>query len=188
MPAPPSSTAFAAYPPSLRSVAVFHGPLPSPPAGTSSFHLSESSEQLLDRKGEHSITLTGLVATAPRRITTSAGLDIASFRLATTQRRYDQNTHTWVDGSTNWYTVTAFRHLAANTYTSIQKGDRVIVTGTVRIRDWESGEKTGTSIDVDADAIGHDLNWGTSTLTRTPKTAPAAEPESTSPATVSRVK
>jgi single-strand DNA-binding protein len=134
------------------------------------------------------VTLTGIVATTPRRITTSDGLDIASFRLASTQRRYDQTMRQWVDAETNWYTVTAFRQLAINIYTSINKGDRVIVTGALRIRDWDNAGKTGTTIEVDADAIGHDLSWGSSNWSRTTSTAPAAEmpeqdTETTSPAT-----
>lgn len=114
------------------------------------------------------ITLTGLVATPPKHIVTSEGLQITSFRLASTQRRFDRGEQKWVDADTNWYTVTAFRSLAANAIGSILKGQRVVVTGRLRIRDWESGEKTGTTIEVDADALGHDLTFGTSVFTRTP--------------------
>ena len=112
------------------------------------------------------ITLTGLVATTPRKITTSEGLDIVSFRLASTPRRYDRGASRWVDGETNWYTITAFRALASNTAESIDKGQRVIVTGALRIREWENGERTGTSIEVEADAIGHNLTHGTTQFTR----------------------
>lgn len=112
------------------------------------------------------ITLTGLVATSPRHITTSEGLSITSFRLASNQRRFDRGQNAWVDGDTNWYTVTAFRQLGVHAASSIEKGQRVIVRGRVRIRDWESGEKNGTSIEIDADALGHDLSWGRATFTR----------------------
>jgi single-strand DNA-binding protein len=131
------------------------------------------------------ITLTGLVATPPKHIVTSEGLQITSFRLASTQRRYDKTQQSWVDADTNWYTVTAFRHLAANAIGSILKGQRVIVTGRLRIRDWVSGEKTGTTIEVDADSLGHDLTFGTSSFTRTPAaTASADTPESAEAAEV----
>lgn len=103
-----------------------------------------------------------------------AGLPITSFRLASTQRRFDRAQDKWVDADTNWYTVTAFRALATNAIGSILKGQRVIVTGRLRIRDWESGEKAGTTIEVDADSLGHDLLFGTSAFTRTPA-APAVE-------------
>jgi single-strand DNA-binding protein len=50
--------------------------------------------------------------------------------------------------------------------TSIEKGQRIVVVGTVRIRDWEAGEKTGTTIEITADSIGHDLNYGRAAFTR----------------------
>jgi single-strand DNA-binding protein len=117
------------------------------------------------------ITLTGLVATNPRHIVTTEGLAITSFRLASNQRRFDRTQNSWIDGDTNWYTVTAFRQLGAHVATSVDKGQRVIVTGRVRIRDWESGAKSGTTIEIDADAIGHDLTWGRATFTRSIITA-----------------
>ncbi|WP_108250934.1 single-stranded DNA-binding protein [Planctomonas deserti] len=112
------------------------------------------------------ITLTGFVATAPRHLVTGEGLPITSFRLASTQRRYDRRAAEWVDGETNWYTVTGFRQLAVHTAASVAKGDRVIVTGRLRIRDWSSGERSGTTIEVEAEALGHDLSWGTAAFTR----------------------
>lgn len=112
------------------------------------------------------ITLTGVVATTPRSLRTAEGLAITSFRLASAQRRRDRTTGTWSDGETNWYTVTCFRSLAENAARSVGKGERVVVSGRLRVRPWESGEKSGTSVEVDADAVGHDLAWGCSTFTR----------------------
>jgi single-strand DNA-binding protein len=113
------------------------------------------------------LLVTGLVATTPRHLTTSEGLAITSFRLASSQRRYDRATSRWVDGETNWYTVSAFRTLASNAAGSISKGDRVIVSGRLRIRDWENTDRSGTTVELEADALGHDLTWGTSVYTRT---------------------
>lgn len=112
------------------------------------------------------ITLTGLVATTPRHLTTAEGLAITSFRLASSQRRFDRATQRWVDGDTNWYTVTGFRALAENTAVSVNKGDRVIVTGKLRIRDWENTDRSGTTVEVEAETLGHDLLWGVSSYTR----------------------
>ena len=117
------------------------------------------------------ITLTGFVATVPNHLVTGEGLPITSFRLASTQRRFDRSRNLWVDNGTNWYTVTSFRQLAMNTNSSIKKGERVIVTGRLRIRDWTAGEKVGTSIEIDADSIGHDLTWGTASFTRSMSSA-----------------
>jgi single-strand DNA-binding protein len=117
------------------------------------------------------ISLTGLVATTPRHLTTSEGLAITSFRLASSQRRFDRATQKWVDGDTNWYTVSAFRGLASNAAGSLSKGERVIVTGRLRIRDWENTDRSGTTVEIEADSLGHDLTWGTSVYTRTPTIA-----------------
>jgi single-strand DNA-binding protein len=119
------------------------------------------------------ITLTGLVATQPKHLVTSEGLSITSFRLASTQRRFDRSQERWIDGDTNWYTITTFRQLAINVVGSVHKGDRVIATGRLRIRDWTTGEKAGTNIEVDADAVGPDLLWGTAVFTRSISTAVA---------------
>ncbi len=113
------------------------------------------------------ITTTGLIATTPRHLVTQDGLPITSFRLASSTRRFDNNQKKWVDGETNWYTVTAFKQLAINAAGSINKGDRIIVAGKLRIRDWDNGERAGTSVEIEADAMGHDLTWGSSVFTRT---------------------
>jgi single-strand DNA-binding protein len=134
------------------------------------------------------ITVTGLIATTPRHVVTSEGLPITSFRLASSQRRYDRATEKWVDASTNWYTVTAFRQLAINAVPSVSKGDRVVVAGRLRVRDWQNDDRTGTNVEIEAESIGHDLFWGTAVFTRTASVPPesnqpaeVAEPE---PATV----
>ena len=116
------------------------------------------------------LTLTGLVATIPKQIVTGNGLAITTFRLASTQRRFDRTEQKWVDGDTNWYTISSFRQLATNVITSVQRGQRVVVTGRLRIRDWATEENHGTSVGVDADAIGHDLSWGTAQFTRSAST------------------
>ena len=122
------------------------------------------------------ISLTGLVATVPEHRRIRDDVDVTSFRLASNQRYFDRHTQAWVPGDTNWYTVSSFRHLANNVHSSVSKGDRVIVVGRLRLRKWESGDKNGTAIEVDADSVGHDLAWGTARYTRTPAkdTVPAA--------------
>lgn len=127
------------------------------------------------------ITLTGLVATAPRHLVTSEGLPITSFRLASTQRRFDRSQEKWIDGETNWYTITAFRQLALNANASVTKGQRVLVSGRLKIRDWENGERTGTTVEIEADSLGHDLVWGTAAFTRSIATTAAADVTATAP-------
>lgn len=113
------------------------------------------------------VTVSGLVATTPRHLVTQDGLPITSFRMAASHRRFDRTANKWVDGETNWFTVTAFRQLAINSAGSVSKGERVLVTGKLRVRDWDNGERAGTSVEVEAEALGHDLTWGTAVFTRT---------------------
>ncbi|MCC3291479.1 single-stranded DNA-binding protein [Arthrobacter sp. zg-Y1110] len=114
------------------------------------------------------ITLRGYVATDLRQNTTDNGLAVASFRMCTTERRYDRDTGGWQDGQTNWYAVSLFRQLATNAAFSIHKGDRVVVTGRLRLRQWVTEDgRSGTSADIDADTVGHDLMWGTASFRRT---------------------
>ncbi len=123
------------------------------------------------------VTISGLVATTPRHLITQDGLPITSFRLASSHRRFDREQNKWIDGETNWFTITGFRQLAINLSTSVQKGERVIVSGRLKIRDWDNGERAGTSVEVEAEHVGHDLFWGTSVFTRTVLVA-ESQPES----------
>lgn len=125
------------------------------------------------------ITVIGQVATHPQIIGPDGSSPMCTFRLASNERRYDREKSQWVDGPTNWFTINAFRSLGQHARDSFQKGDRVIATGRVRVRDWESQEKSGTSIEVDAEALGHDLRWGTSRFEKRigARKEDAAEPE-----------
>jgi single-strand DNA-binding protein len=122
------------------------------------------------------ITLTGLVATEPHQTGTSGNFPVAGFRLLSFQSHFDRAKNAWVDDDPNWYDVSAFRRLAVNVLASVSKGHRVIVTGRLRIRDWEASGRSGTNIDVNADSVGHDLSWG-----RTSYSAVSASVASTTP-------
>lgn len=121
------------------------------------------------------ITVTGVVGSDPRPIVTEKGVPITSFRLASSRRVFDRETGTWSDGHTNWYTVSAFRRLADNVNYSLRKGEHVVVTGRLRLRAWQTAEKQGTTAEIDAEAIGHDLNWGITRATRLQSREPATD-------------
>jgi single-strand DNA-binding protein len=123
------------------------------------------------------ITVTGLIATTPRHIVTSEGLPITSFRLASSQRRFDKASGMWVDVSTNWYTISAYKQLAINCVPSLSKGDRIIVSGRLRVRDWQTDDRTGTNVEIEAEVIGHDLFWATAVATRIVIPSKVEEPE-----------
>lgn len=115
----------------------------------------------------NTVTIQGLVATTPRHIITQDGLPITSFRIASSQRKFDEASNVWVDGDTNWLTVTAFHQLAINVSESIFKGERIVVTGNLKVRDWDNGDRAGTIVELEAITMGHDLTWGLSTFNRT---------------------
>jgi single-strand DNA-binding protein len=121
-------------------------------------------------------SMTGLVATTPRHLITQEGLPITSFRLASSKRHFDEEKQVWIESETNWFTITAFRTLAINVAKSVSKGDRITVSGTIRVRDWDNGERSGTSVEVEADSLGHDLNYGTSEFNRTQIAPPTTTP------------
>ena len=115
------------------------------------------------------IQVVGNVATEVRFNTTAEGIPVANFRLAATERKFDKETSRWVDGEVNWYTVSCWRALAENVAASIQKGDPIFVTGRLNVRTWERDDRSGTTLDVTADVVGHDLSRGTSVFKRTSK-------------------
>ncbi|WP_336500760.1 single-stranded DNA-binding protein [Microbacterium paraoxydans] len=124
------------------------------------------------------VTIVGRVATEPTPGRTSAGVPVTNFRLASTHRRFDAASGSWVDAGTNWFSIAAFRQLAEHARASLRVGDSVIVSGRLRVRPWESNGKQGTSVDIDADTIGHDLRWGTTAYRPSTRPSPPDAEES----------
>jgi single-strand DNA-binding protein len=112
------------------------------------------------------ISATGVVGTTPSLTVGNNGIPRLTFRLASGQRRYNRETGSWENGDTNWYTVVAFRRLAENAERSLAKGERVVVTGRLRVNEWEKEGTRSISVDLIAEGIGHDLAFGTSTYTK----------------------
>lgn len=107
------------------------------------------------------VTVIGNVATEVSYGETGGGVPMASFRLACTERRYDRQRECWVDGETQWVTVTAWRALAVNLIGSLGKGEPVLVSGRLRVREWAEGEAKRSRVEIDARSVGHDLTRGT---------------------------
>jgi single-strand DNA-binding protein len=112
------------------------------------------------------VTIVGNVATEPHFKIVGDGIPRCSFRLASSTRRRDGEDGSWVDGPTSWYTVTAWRALAENILISVFKGDPIVVTGRLQVREWTTEERAGTSVEIDAATLGHDLQRGRSRFTR----------------------
>ena len=100
------------------------------------------------------ILIRGFTASDPALSTLPNGVPVVNFRLASTPRWQDA-TGTWKEGTTNWYTVKAYRRLAQNIATSIEKGQPLVVSGRQRISRWHREDGTqGTTVEVDALGIG----------------------------------
>ncbi|SEJ70617.1 single-strand DNA-binding protein [Arthrobacter sp. yr096] len=121
------------------------------------------------------ITVRGFVASEVKSSTTTRGTATATFRLGTTERRYDRTSNTWVDGNTNWYTVQSFRYLAGHVGCSVKKGQRVLVVGRLRLRQWEHEGRVYHVAEIDAESVGHDLMWGSANFTRMNGTSAPAD-------------
>jgi single-strand DNA-binding protein len=114
----------------------------------------------------------------------AAGVPVATFRVASTPRRYQRRTDSWEDGDTQWYTVNAWRGLAENCDSSLRRGDPVVVHGKLSAHVWTN--KAGievTTFEVEAAFVGHDLNRGTSQFHRRRLAAAApSQPTGAAPA------
>jgi single-strand DNA-binding protein len=101
---------------------------------------------------------------------TKTGEPVASFRVATSTRRFDKNNARWVDGDTHYFSVSCWRALAHNVVESLQKGQPVMVKGRLRSREVERpcGEHSHVVryFDIEASSVGHDLARGTAIFTR----------------------
>lgn len=128
------------------------------------------------------ITLVGNIVGDIEQRATRGGGSVAAFRLAVGERRLDKERGEWVDAHTNYYSISVFGDLGANALRSLRKGERVVLSGRLRLREWETETKRGVSADVVADAIGHDLRWGTTRFDRTPKPNTQAAPAADAPA------
>lgn len=109
---------------------------------------------------EGSVTLTGNVVTDVRHHSTAQGHKMARFRMVVQPRRFDKTLERWVDTEASFYSVVAWRTMAENVADSVRKGDPIIVSGRIRVREWERDGRNGTTVEVDAQAIGHDLSRG----------------------------
>lgn len=114
------------------------------------------------------ITLRGFVATAPtQKFLPGSQVPLTYFRLASTPRWFDPATGSWKEGNTNWYQVNCYRALAYNAARSLQVGHPILISGRLRVNQFERADGSlGTSIDIDAQALGHDLTYGLSHFSR----------------------
>ncbi len=93
-----------------------------------------------------------------------SGTDLATFRLATTPRRWDRTSRQYVDGTTSWISVQCWRSLAVHVRDSVRRGDPVIVIGKLKTEEWVKDGVRNSRFILEATAAGHDLSRGTSSF------------------------
>lgn len=121
---------------------------------------------------DNTVTLVGNVTRDPELRFTPAGQATASFGLAVNRMWTDRQSGERKE-AVSFFDVVCWREMAENAAESITKGSRIIVTGRLEQRSWESqeGEKR-SKVEVIADEIGPSLRWATATVTRNERRAP----------------
>ncbi|MGI8681389.1 MAG: single-stranded DNA-binding protein [Mycobacteriales bacterium] len=118
--------------------------------------------------GDTPITIVGNLTNDPELRFTPSGAAVASFTVASTPRFLDKSTNEWKDGDALFLRCSLWRQAAENAAESLQRGARVIVTGRLKQRSFETkeGEKR-TVIEVDVDEIGPSLKYATAKVNKT---------------------
>lgn len=117
--------------------------------------------------GETTITVVGNLTSDPELRYTSNGLAVANFTIASTPRNYDKASSEWKDGDALFLRASVWREFAEHVAGSLTKGMRVIATGRLKQRSYETkeGEKR-TSMELEIDEIGPSLRYATASVTR----------------------
>ncbi|GGL96723.1 single-stranded DNA-binding protein [Nakamurella endophytica] len=117
--------------------------------------------------GETVITVIGNLTADPELRFTASGAAVANFTVASTPRTFDRTTNEWKDGEALFLRCNVWRQIAENVAESLTRGSRVIVSGRLRQRSFETkeGEKR-TVIEMEVDEIGPSLRYATAKVNR----------------------
>jgi single-strand DNA-binding protein len=117
--------------------------------------------------GETIITVVGNLTADPELRYTQGGLAVANFTIASTPRSFDRAANDWKDGEALFLRASCWREFAEHVAGSLTKGSRVVATGRLKQRSYETkeGEKR-TSIELEIDEIGPSLRYATAQITR----------------------
>ena len=120
--------------------------------------------------GETPITIVGNIVAEPELRFTPAGAAVCNFRVASTPRRYNSQTQQWEDGEAMFLTCNAWKQLGENTAESLAKGMRVIVTGKLKQRSFQTREGENRSVfEIDVEEVGPSLRYATAQVNRNPR-------------------
>ncbi len=118
--------------------------------------------------GDTVITIVGNVTGDPELRFTPSGAAVANFTVASTPRAFDRQSNEWKDGETLFMRCSVWRDAAENVAESLQRGTRVVVTGRLKSRSYETkeGEKR-TVIEMEVDEVGPSLRYASAKVTKT---------------------
>ena len=122
--------------------------------------------------GDTNLTMIGNLVSDPELRFTPSGAAVAKFTVASTPRYLDKNTNEWKDGDSLFLQCQIWRQAAENVAESLTKGMRVIVSGRLKQRSYETkeGEKR-TVFEVEVDEVGPSLRNATAKVTKTARAA-----------------
>ena len=136
----------------------------------------------------NTIVLVGNVTRDPELRFTPTGQATSTFGLAVNRRWQNRQTQEWEE-ATSFFDVVCWREMAENVSESLARGSRVVVTGRLEQRSWETADGDKRSkVEVVADEIGPSLRWATAAVTKNERRGPGGEggpPRTTSSTTVS---
>jgi single-strand DNA-binding protein len=117
---------------------------------------------------DNQITLRGYLTAEPKLFQkTSTAVPVTEIRVGSTPRRLNRETGEWQDQPTSYYRVKCWRRLAINAASSLHKGDMVVVRGRFYMNGWvDSQQRPRTTLEIEADSLGHDLSYGWSHFLR----------------------
>ena len=117
--------------------------------------------------GDTTITVVGNLTADPELRFTPSGAAVANFTVASTPRIYDRQSGEWKDGDALFLRCNIWREAAENVAESLMRGSRVIVTGRLKQRSFETreGEKR-TVFEVEVDEIGPSLRYATAKVNK----------------------
>jgi single-strand DNA-binding protein len=117
--------------------------------------------------GETTITIVGNLTADPELRFTPSGAAVANFTVASTPRAFDRQSNEWKDGETLFMRCSVWREAAENVAESLTRGTRVVVTGRLKSRSYETkeGEKR-TVVEMDVDEVGPSLRYASAKVTK----------------------
>jgi single-strand DNA-binding protein len=118
--------------------------------------------------GETPITVVGNLTADPELRFTPSGAAVANFTVASTPRTLDRQTNEWKDGEALFLNCSVWRQAAENAAESLTRGMRVIVSGRLKARSYETreGEKR-TVFEIDVEEVGPSMKYATAKVTKT---------------------